>query len=913
MPTDAEKLVALRAIDGKEVVELVKVSWPAPEGVVYYVSTRDDYLLRSIPIDLALLELRLPGRTFQEILNDTNIADDRVSLKLWDGDERDAAGALIRTGHISDLAATHGAGQRVEIFYWFPQVELLLSMWFGHLQPMTQGGIEWFQCEAATGFMSSMLPLPRRAFFNSCQAMFGGWLQTQQEIDEGDCPYNRHLGGAVSGSSPSWQNVANCATGAGGALTKNAGGDAWNGGASHNVAVNQGDEAFLEVTLGPATGAAGFSITASPLNGNTDFLFGLQWNPDGHVTIRGVDSGHSWANAATWTAGDVFRVELRAGAFRLFKGASEIRPTGFTPPLPAYPLYFGVTPHTQSTSAGVSASKIQINNIGAAPGVGNLDPATSLPFTDCPRNRAACIARLGDDLSYLGFDTVIQSYTVNQTKGANISVTTRGNESNLKRPLRVIIGERDVADCDLLAYTVEPDTKHPEGGAVAVLFAECEGPIQEQTKQAVNGVEIGAMHLNARNGEPRQARTGFSPQVANYSSTALFFGRAQGDFTKISADQLKGTSHIKGLRNLRRYLDATTFIEEYSQSRAWGLLHCLRNRRWGHGLDVARFMIEEDWIPLSAWDAETVTFTDVDGTVYTGPRSAGFNVELIDRSTQQQIADICRAGRYGLPFPYQGKERIVPLKRVDVTGWTGHTFTDEGSTARNICWEGSPGQERSTLVRQILSDADIPNRVVVTFDDSAHGNAERPLTFEDVGAQLRAGRTFGDTTRRAVEKPYALLGVTNLGEAVRLGNLLLHLGEFDEGGTVNNLRVQFTTWFSECLTLKKYDVIKVVSSRLGRYKEPVVSLSSTVPGTRPFEFFRIRSMRRMPDLKVEISAQAYPVDYYNAIETGPPPIISTGGLDNPGGDPRFPPWKVGLVDIVAEADRVSFTIGETEL
>jgi uncharacterized protein DUF4214 len=1011
MPTDAEKLEALREIAGKEVVELVKVSWPAPDGEVYYVSTLDPYLFRDIPIDGGLLELRLPGRTFQDILNDATIGDDRVPLKLWDAD-----------GAISDLAATHGSGQRVEIFYWFPQVELLLSQWFGHLQPMEDGGQEWYECTAEGGFMSSMLPLPRRAFFNSCQAVFGGLLDTQEEIDESDCPYNRHLT-AGSSANPTYQNNANGTVGSNGAFTKTSGGNAWNCGASHTQDVNAGEDAMFEFTVGSGYAAAGFTTTASPVSGNADFAFGLQWNPDGSVTIK-----HSgtllWANAARWTVGDIFRVEKRNGVFRAFKGSAEIRPNGFSAPAPADPLYLGIA--IQNEGAGISAGHVAIGDIGASVAVGNLDPATSQPFTDCPRNREACVARLGDDLNYLGFDTVISSYVVGQTKGPNITVTTRGNESNLKRPLRVIAGQRHVSDLDLLAYTVEPDTKHPEGGAVSVLFAISEGPNKSQANQSVNGVVIGAMHLNARNGEPRQARTGFSPQVSNYSSTALFFGRAQGDFTKTSADQLRGEVDVEGLRDVRRYTDETTFVEEYSQTRAWWLLHSLRNRRWGHGLDVARFVIQ-DWIDLAEWDAESTSFTDVDGTLYVSRRTS-FNAELIDRSTQQQINDICLAGRYGLPFRDQGKLRIVPLSRVSVFSagpFTDHAFmgalvrmptpseredwvealeaaqltstaalfaegqdritalfesaeytarartdvefvddcylaclnraaepegeafwvaeiaahdrahvlnaisgspealervtddefplfTDEGS-ARNICVDAN---QRSTLTRQILSDAEVPNRLVVTFDDSAHGNAERPLVFEDELQQLRAGRAFGDTTRRVVEKTNSLLGVTDLGEAVRGGNLLLHLGPFDEGGTVNYLRIKFTAWFSDCLTLRKYQVIKVLSSQLERYKEPTVTPSGAaiLSSAKSFVYFRIRSMRRLPDLKVEISAQAYPVDYYDKLEsvTQPPPIIGTGGELNPAGDRRTPPGPVPIDDgeITIDPDRVRFRLME---
>jgi hypothetical protein len=1012
----AEKLADLRGLPFIEVAELVKVSWPAPDGDLYYVSTLDPHIFRDLPAGVGPLELRLPGRSFQDILNDTTIADDRVNLRLWDAD-----------GAITDLAQKYGAGQRVEIFYWFPQVALFWSQWFGHLQPVEQGSNEWYDCTAEIGFMSSMLPLPRRAFFNTCQAMFGGWLTTQQEIDDGDCPYNRHLtdgsGGVVLDALVA-ADAQNVDTSTGGVIKNGGAADGWDAGARHSIAINEGEDAVIEIIRGDAYAVVGFSSNPI-LRSFTDFLVALQWNPAAASPTLGstLTLQYNYGAARVWPAansanGDTIRVELRAGRFRFYGPQGEIAPGNFQPPAPVYPLYMGVA--VENMSAGATSVKVKIGNIGTSVPRGNLDPSTSAPFTDCPRNRPACVARLGDDLSYLGFDTVIQSYTVGQTKGPNLTVTTRGNESNLKRPLRVIFGERDVADLDLLAYSVEPDTKHPEGGAVTVLFAECEGPILEATQQAVNGTVIGAMHLNQRNGDARQSRTGFSAQVGNYSSTALFFGRAQGDFTKTSADQLRGTVHIKGLRDVRRYSNDTTFAEEYSTDRAWCLLHCLRNKRWGYGLDVARFVMQ-DWIDLAKWGQGIVSFTDTDGTLYTGQRTT-FNAELIDRTVQQQINDICLAGRFALPYVDGGKLRIKPLaaapeflqssqftektflgalKReptsTESSTWTtaidalivagdeaalladcqarvkalyesseylafataddvfiadlyagyltrvadadgasywlrqlaaGMTrsaaednfgasiefqnrivglfgygiplFTDRGD-ARNIIWDN----DRSTLVRQVITDADLPNRVVLTFDDSAHGTAERPLTFEDEKQQLAAGRAFGDTTRRVVEKAYAALGVTNQGEAARLGNLLLHLGAFDEGGTKNNLRFQFSTWFSECVDLRKYDLIKIESDRLDRINDIRAAQS-----LERFDYFRVRTIRRGPDLKVEISAQAYPRAYYDSMEswTQPPPIVATGGLINPGGDLITPPTVLPVDTVTTESDRIIFKL-----
>ena len=171
----------------------------------------------------------------------------------------------------------------------------------------------------------------------------------------------------VTGANPTYQNNANCAEGAGGALTKNAGGDAWNAGASHNVAVTAGVGAFFEFTIGTGYAAAGFSTTASPTSGNTDFKFGIQWNPDGSISIK-YNGTSVQANATTWLTGDRFRLELRDGRFRIYKGPAEVNVQNFVPPTPTYPLYLGVA--IQNTGAGISEGKVKVADIGAAPNEG---------------------------------------------------------------------------------------------------------------------------------------------------------------------------------------------------------------------------------------------------------------------------------------------------------------------------------------------------------------------------------------------------------------------------------------------------------------------------------------------------------------------------------------------------------------
>lgn len=682
-----------------EVVELAAADWPAPDGRVFYASTFADDIWPSLRAHLgdAPVEPRLDGGQFLDVTRDSGISDDSVALNLFDADHT-----------ISDLFETHGEGVRFEIFHYFPQVDLLLSMWFGHLRPPEDADEERFTARAENGFLSVMLPLPRRAFFNTCQAVYGGLLSTQEEIDEHDCPMNLHIGGSV----------------------------------------------------------------------------------------------------------------------------------------------------------------------------GLVDPATGLPFPTCPRNsRAACIARLGDDLSYLAFDTKAVTYSVG-SRGA--TATTRGNENNLKRPLRVIAGERTVRDLDLLAYIVEvgrPD--HPERGAIKLQYACGEGIFDYLGQPEVNNTLIQPQHWGVRLGWPRQPGTGFTPGANNYSGTGILQVVLQGDFRNVDPAGIPTKIKARGKNDVRVYTAETTFTPAYTRSRAWWLLEALRNKRWGYGAAVARVAIESDFIPLDQWFAESVGMRDKDNNIIAGPRTL-FDAELIDRTAQQQINDICLAGRCTVPFPYQGKLRVFPLKKATDEELAGAlVFTDYGN-ARNIIRDETTG--KSSLTRTVISDRDLPNSIKVTFDDAEQAHAEHPLVFDSVEQQLRAGRAFGDTGRRVVEKPYGLLGVTRIGEANRLGVLLRDLGEFDEGGLENNLRVRFQTFFTQTLTLYKSKVIRVLSK----------SLVNRRTGVQKFEYFRVRSVRQLPNLLVEVSAQAYPVEYYERMEDLEAPPEGGGGgdlLPGLGRRPRAIEWK----------------------
>jgi hypothetical protein len=706
------------------VVELIAVDWPAPDGRVYYASTQADDTWPSLrPVLDALgggeVEPRLSGGPFLDVMRDSGISDDSVSLSLWDADHV-----------ISDLFETHGDGARVEIFFYFPQVELLLSQWHGHLRPPEDADEETFTATAENGFMSVQLPLPRRAFFNTCQAVFGGLLSTQAEIDEHDCPYNRHLGGGT----------------------------------------------------------------------------------------------------------------------------------------------------------------------GLLDGGGN-------PFTTCPRRtRADCVARLGDALSWTGFDTGIASYPIG-SKG--VIATSRGNETRLKRPLRVIFNRRTVRDLDLLAYVVElGNPSHPERGSIKLLYAISEGRMRWLGQPVANRAPVQPQHYAIRLGTPRQPSTGFTVNANNYSSTALLNVVLQGDFSKVDPASIQVEIPAEGVDDVRAYAseDPEDFVLQYPVERAWALQHVYRHKRYGLGADVRRF-VQADFIDIAAWHAQTITYKDADGVAYTGTRST-FNAELVDRTAQQQINDICLAGRVTVPFPWEGKLRVFPLKKLSEEELAAApVFTDDPDSGFEPNIVRDERSNKSTLTRSSVSDRDLPNAIKVTLDNDAKDNQEEPLLFDSVEAQLRAGRAFGDTGRRAVEKSFGLLGVTNVGEASRLGILLRDLGEFDEGGLENNLRIKFQTFFTQTLTLYKSKVIRVLSR----------SLVNRRTGVQQFEYFRVRSVRRLPSLLVEVSAQAYPVAYYAKTEdivvgedVGPGDIIPVNPRPdpNPGGAGGERPRPVLFAGVETTVDRI---------
>jgi hypothetical protein len=542
--------------------------------------------------------------------------------------------------------------------------------------------------------------------------------------------------------------------------------------------------------------------------------------------------------------------------------------------------------------------------VGIDPAVGTLvpivglnDPSTGQPWADCARDRAAtCAAHLGTTRFFPGFLTVIESVPNGRSGGRNVYATAIGNEGALTDPIRMIYGYRLVKGLRLISLRPENDSRHPDKGWIAFLFEVSEGPLHLMKQPFVNGVYVGFEHLQSRNGRIGQPPTGFSLNTPSFSGTAHFYGRIQGDYHNATAGSLEGAIWVEGYEDIRVYSDAETYVEQYSTVPAWCVLDALTRKRGGYGEDHARYDIQSA-IDVAAWQAEQVAMHDPNGNLFAGTRHT-FNAELNARTVQQQMADACAAARMAVPFEWQGKKTFRALKKETIDD-TIPVFTEDGPD-RNICYDGAA----PLVTPSWVSDDELTNQVIVKFDDESNTWIETQLTFSDQLQQLKAGAAQTDSSVRVISKTYPAFGVTNMSEAARFGILTLYLGLFDNGGIKNNLRFVITTWFTYALGIQPYSLVRLKLRALD-------ALKAADPARFNFDYFRVIKKVRKGDLKVELTCQAYPVDFYESIEdvTQPPPLIATGYQPNIGGTRFDLPYPVRILDMGHTNDRIFFRLG----
>lgn len=531
--------------------------------------------------------------------------------------------------------------------------------------------------------------------------------------------------------------------------------------------------------------------------------------------------------------------------------------------------------HYQFCSAvfgGLLATQAQID-AGACPHnkhigglIGINDPSTSQPWTYCDRlSILSCINRGVNPLYHLSHRTIERTVQNNQTSGPNLLSTSQGNETGLEEAVRVVMGRRRIYGARLLAYRRDLNNNHPDLGFFLGQYEFCRGPSKSLTQMRfkVGNEEKPAdpYHLNYRLGEKGQsAYPADNWQLTPHGYSLVVHAKynfGQLNPAEVDPADATGSGLVEGLNNIRVYTDADTYTETYTTNRVWQLLHIMTDKVWGYGLDHSRFNIDS-WIEAADWCEQYVTFTDTFGSEWAHIRSES-NVELIGRKVQQQVDDMCMAGRLSRPFIFNGQIHIVPLRALTEEELAAApVFRDTGdeNAPPNIVIEDDG---MSTVrIGERLSVKDLPNRIECTYDDAVQDWQKVPLRpIEDHDAQLAAGRLVGDGTLKVNKKEYHLLGVTNEAQATKLAWTLLDLGPHDEGGLQNNLPISFDAWYLDTLDLHLDKVIKVESAKLTKYG---------------FDYFRVKNIKRGEGLICEITAQAYAADYIEALEVDTTPV-----------------------------------------
>lgn len=491
---------------------------------------------------------------------------------------------------------------------------------------------------------------------------------------------------------------------------------------------------------------------------------------------------------------------------------------------------------------------------------------------DCDRKYLeSCVARGVDPLFHLSHRTAEITVLNSQSKGPQLYSISRGNESNLKEAVRVVMGTRKIRDCQVLAFRRDYNNNTPDHGWFAAIYEVCEGPIQNIFGAIINGQGAAPLHYAYRLGTFGQTPVGPDLTTHGYSGRALVrYNYGWVNPANVGPDNMRAEAWVEGLNNIRVYSDADTYTQIFTTNRVWQIARMFCDKRWGLGNDYARLNILS-WKTAADWCDVQVTFTEHAGDgdfVYQHIRSTS-NVELVGRAASQQIEDMCKYGRLSRPFLFQNKLCIEPIRPATTEELAdAPVFTDKNVATRNIIVEGN----KSTLTRSVKSDLDIPNRIESVFNDASQDHKEIPLDpAEDLDQQDKAGRVQGDHSRRKVVKKHSLQGITNKGEAIKVSHWLLRFGEFGEGGTKNNLSIKFKAFVLDCLTLHENKIIKVESDQLDRYG---------------FDYFRIMKMTRESNLHYSIEAAAYNHEEETAFEVEPepfePPVVEPPIVRFPG-------------------------------
>ncbi len=506
-------------------------------------------------------------------------------------------------------------------------------------------------------------------------------------------------------------------------------------------------------------------------------------------------------------------------------------------------------------------------HLGGSQGVNN--PDTSAPWTSCPRlTKDDCSARFGHSRYFGSYDFEAPGVNVNSR-----FITSKGksNDSLLRTPISIIWGAKILLKLPVLQYYSRQDTSNANRGTVHVLAEvsndECESVFNVfYNIFSSSGSAANVQSYQVRLGQRGQSATGWTPGVSNFSGRTYVYvvgTSSSNPGTTAGVNNIEITCYCHGFKNGRIYSDAETYAKARNNHRVWAVLEFLTNIRWGAGYPHTKFDIQS-FIDVHDWAITPVQFTlDLESGSKTWnltPRT------IFDCNTQalpaaEQITNICRTGRFSVPFFADGVYKVVPLSKATEEELTNAPiFTD--AIGGNIIRSAT----ESSLKFSQVDVTDLKNTIVVTFEDADNNDVSRPVTCRDPNQQALAGRILGSGGFIEQKASFIAYGVRRLEEAIKYGYSLLWFGEFDRGGTRNNLKAVFTVTLRQALSFTKYQIIKIVSTQN----------TFESPEGHPFQYFRVIDAVLNQNLSVSVITQAYNEYAYETFE-----IEITEALDPP--------------------------------
>lgn len=199
-PTKLANLLAIvrQTVPGQpskvQVVEYLKVEWVT--GTKYYGSTAagDISPFRNVKkyTGGSKIEPRIMGEPFSLFEIHGDIRAENIPIEFNDAALTGYSGA----GTIRDVLQKYGAA-RCELFYYYPQVDLNVSQWWGQVLPPQVYGRFTQKTTLTNGYRSRERFLPNRANLKECPGPYGGRLNTADKVRTNICPSDIHLGGTI--------------------------------------------------------------------------------------------------------------------------------------------------------------------------------------------------------------------------------------------------------------------------------------------------------------------------------------------------------------------------------------------------------------------------------------------------------------------------------------------------------------------------------------------------------------------------------------------------------------------------------------------------------------------------------------------------------------------------------------------